>query len=221
MISTRRIATQLGIKNMRMWRVLKQEGVHPYHFRRAENLREEDRKFHRRMRTDEATFTRTEITNHRNLHVWNYENPLAVRETSFQHEFSINMWAGTINDQIIWPFELPRLLTQENVMFFCAETCLFRFLQLDGAQAHYAASVRQFINKELSKLDWQKRSSSTVSRFTGLTLLDYYFWGYMEQKVHGVPIATREQLKHRIDAAATEIGGKPYGSAKNNSKNVI
>lgn len=51
--------------------------------------------------TDEATFTRAGVTNHRNLHIWAAENPYAVRETTFQHEFSINVWAGIVDDLIL------------------------------------------------------------------------------------------------------------------------
>lgn len=109
-LSVRRIAIRLGISRMRVWRVLKKEGLHPYHYRRAQNLRDEDNvprlvfctwilRQHRLhpnflkeiLWTDEACFTRAGITNHRNLHIWAVENPYAVRETTFQHEFSINM----------------------------------------------------------------------------------------------------------------------------------
>ncbi|EZA60798.1 hypothetical protein X777_13787 [Ooceraea biroi] len=40
------------------------------------------------MWTDEATFTRGGIINHRNSHVWAHENPRTVREYRFQHEFT-------------------------------------------------------------------------------------------------------------------------------------
>ncbi|EZA53320.1 hypothetical protein X777_06399 [Ooceraea biroi] len=40
------------------------------------------------MWTDEATFTRGGIINHRNSHVWAHENPRTVREYRFQHEFA-------------------------------------------------------------------------------------------------------------------------------------
>jgi hypothetical protein len=55
------------------------------------------------LRIDEATFTRSGITNHRNAHLWLPETPYAVRPSSFQHEFSVNTWAGMIDDLLIGP----------------------------------------------------------------------------------------------------------------------
>lgn len=236
MLSVRRIAVRLGISKMRVWRVLKKEGLHPFHFRRAQNLRDEDSvprlvfctwilRQHRLhlnflrqiLWTDEATFTRAGITNHRNLHIWAAENPYAVRETTFQHEFSINMWAGIIDDLIIGPFELPNRLTQEVMLNFLRNdlpllledvpllTRRNMYFQLDGAPAHYALTVREYLNENYRR--WIGRGGPVAwpPRSPDLTPLDYYFWGYMKQKVYAVPIISRNQLKERIVAAAAEI----------------
>lgn len=52
--------------------------------------------------TDEATFTRSGITNHRNAHVWAVENSHVVWPT-FQHQFSVNVCAGMIDDLVFGP----------------------------------------------------------------------------------------------------------------------
>lgn len=162
-------------------------------------------------------FTRAGITNHRNLHIWAAENPFAVRETTFQHEFSINMWAGIIDDLIIGPFELPNRLTQEVMLnFLCNNLPLLledvpwltrrnMYFQLDGAPAHYALSVRQYLNENYRRWIGRGGPVARPPRSPDLTPLNYYYWGYMKQKVYAVPITSREQLKERINAAAAEI----------------
>ncbi|CAK1600423.1 unnamed protein product [Parnassius mnemosyne] len=141
-ISTRRIALQLGINHVQVWKILKKECLYPFHFRRVQNLHEPDYvgrsvfcswllrqrrlvpKFcDRILWTDEANFNRTGITNFRNLHLWMPEekNPLAVRPASFQIEFSINVWAGMISDYLIGPFILPSRLTGPAYLTFLQE----------------------------------------------------------------------------------------------------
>lgn len=108
-LSVRRISTRLEISRWTVWKILKKEGLHPYHLRRVQDIREPDnaarsvfcmwvtenmrRKpafLKRIMWTDEASFTRRGITNFRNLHLWMAENPHAVRPSTYQHEFSVN-----------------------------------------------------------------------------------------------------------------------------------
>jgi hypothetical protein len=50
--------------------------------------------------TDEVGFTRDGVFNFHG-HVWAKINPRATRETSFQHRFSINVWAGIVGDRLI------------------------------------------------------------------------------------------------------------------------
>lgn len=41
-LSVRRIALQLELSKWTVWRILKREGLHPFHFRRVQDLREPD-----------------------------------------------------------------------------------------------------------------------------------------------------------------------------------
>lgn len=56
--------------------------------------------FSRTLICDEAT---DEINNFHNENVWAFENPHDVREIYFQRRFSVNFWAGIINNEIIGP----------------------------------------------------------------------------------------------------------------------
>lgn len=234
--SVRRISIRLDIPRLTVWRILKKERLHPYHFRRAQHLLPIDGRARsifcswilRKQRhnpeflqkilwTDEATFTRAGITNYRNMHTWATENPHAVRVTAFQTQFSANIWAGIINDQIVGPFELPSRLTQESFLNFLQDslpellesiplaTRRGHWFQLDGAPAHFARMVRDYLQQNYPR--WIGRGGTVAwpPRSPDLTPLDFYFWGYMKQKVYAVEIQSREHLIQRIHEAATEI----------------
>jgi len=234
--SIRRISARLGVSKTSVWRILKKEGLHPYHFRRSHNLIFGDSparlvfctwllREHRRtvdflkhiLWTDEATFTRAGITNHRNAHIWAVENPHVIWPTTFQHQFSINVWAGMIDDLLIGPYVLPNRLNQDTFLEFLREilpvlleyvplaTRQVMWFQLDGAPAHFARSVRQFLNTHYPQWIGRGGRIAWPPRSPDLTPLDFYLWGYMKQKVYAVVIESREQLLDRIDIAAEEI----------------
>jgi len=79
------------------------------------------------------------------------------------------------------------------------------WFQLDGAPAHFARSVRQFLNTHYPQWIGRGGRIAWPQRSPDLTPLDFYLWGYMKQKVYAVVIESREQLLDRIDIAAEEI----------------
>lgn len=234
--SVRRIGNQLGLSKTKVWKILKREGLHPYHFTRVQELQENDPRArlafcswllrNSRMNvdfcksvlwTDEATFNRTGITNHRNLHTWSVENPRLTRPSSFQIQFSINLWAGIIDDLLIGPYVLPPRLTGDNFLEFLQEnlavlledvplaTRRVMWLQLDGAPAHYTSVVRQFLDNNYPKWIGRGGRVNWPARSPDLTPLDYYLWGHMKQKVYASVSNTREELMQKIESAAEEI----------------
>lgn len=64
--------------------------------------------------SDEVQFTKNGINNCHNYHVWALENPHAKRETAFQDNFSVNIWAGIIGNNLVSPFYLPDQLNGAN-----------------------------------------------------------------------------------------------------------
>jgi hypothetical protein len=56
-------------------------------------------------------FTRDEIFNSHNVHIWAHANPHAIREARHQTTFSIKVWAGIVGDRLIRPVRLPERLT--------------------------------------------------------------------------------------------------------------
>lgn len=120
--STRDAAAVFEVSDFYAWKVLKREGLHPFHFTRVQELMPQD--FAPRMAfcqwlrqnrqrnilwTDESTFTRVGLFNIHNAHYWTEENPRLARPDHFQHRFSVNVWAGLLGNQLLGPVFLDRL----------------------------------------------------------------------------------------------------------------
>ena len=68
--------------------------------------------------SDDAPFTREGIFNTHNAHMWAEENSHAIQCHVAQIRFSINVWAGIIEDHNIEPYLLSFRLTGRNYLFF-------------------------------------------------------------------------------------------------------
>lgn len=235
--SVRRIANTLGISKTSVWRILKMEGLYPFHFQRVQSLLEPDCQtrsafcswllrqnrlncnFYKLILwTDEASFNRSGINNGRNLHTWANANPLAVREASFQHQFSINVWAGMIGQHLIGPCILPHRLTGNAYLNFLREdfeelfdevdlqTRRAMWFQHDGAPAHSSRTVKAFLDERFPDR-WIGRGGPIAwpARSPDLTPLDYYLWGHMKQLVYTNTPSTLEELRNKVMAAADQI----------------
>lgn len=136
-ISTRKVANNLNISHVLVWRILHDYLLYPYHIQRVQALLPRD--FPLRVNfcqwflqkvtenplfdtkilfTDEASFTRNCIRNFHNNHFWAEENPHAIVESHHQVQFSLNVWAGIIGDYLIGPFFLPGRLNGRNYRRF-------------------------------------------------------------------------------------------------------
>lgn len=155
-ISTRAIASQIGISNTSVWRILHTNDMHPYHIQRVQLLEPadfaprltfarwylqmctRDRRFPSYiMFTDEATFTREGVFNSHNTHMWSEENPHATRTHAAQQRFSVNVWAGIVGNHLVGPYLLPQRLTGANYLCFLQEV-LPQLLD----DAHISAATR-------------------------------------------------------------------------------
>ena len=234
--STRKISRRLIIPQKRVNVIIKKEGLYPYHIQEVQRLQEGDyanrlifcqwirrhrRDLHRTLWSDEAQFTRDGINNSRNSHVWSRENPHAIRQSHSQHKFSINVWAGIINNKLIGPhfFEerlngnhylnflqnvLPNLLRDENANF------RGMYFQHDGAPPHFARAVSDFLNETYPNR-WIGRGGphSWPARSPDFNPLDFFFWGHLKNLVYEEEINTRDQLLQRIITSFQRIKNNP------------
>lgn len=234
--STRKIATRLGIPQKRVNVTLQKEGLHPFHVQEVQRLEPGDyanrllfcqwlsrhqRSLYRILWTDEAQFTRDGVNNSRNSHVWSLENPHAIRQSHSQHKFSINVWAGIINNKLIGPHFFAERLDGNQYLNFLQnilpglmqnENANVRglFFQHDGAPPHFARVVSEFLNITFPNR-WIGRGGPHLwpARSPDFNPLDFFFWGNMKNLVYSEEINTREQLLQRIINAFQEIKNNP------------
>lgn len=235
--STRKIANEVNACPTTVWNVLKENLLYPYHVQRVQALLPDD--YDRRMQwcqwfsnmsadnpnfsanilfTDEANFSREAIMNFHNTHIWSQENPHAITETRFQHQFSLNVWAGIIGDYLIGPYFLPQRLTGELYHQFIQNDLpgLLEDVPLrirtemwymhDGAPAHFALNVRQLLNARYQN-KWIGRGGPQPwpPRSPDINPLDYFLWGHLKELVYTTPIENVEDLRDRIIDASNTI----------------
>lgn len=226
--STRDAGRDLGISHVTAWNVLHEEGQHPYHFLRVQELIPTD--YEPRLRfcrwlveepgrkilwTDESTFSRVGLFNIHNAHWWSYENPRAVVPDHFQHRFSVNVWAGLIGQTVIGPVFLERLngetylqlleSVQEMLEDVPVAEIRDHFFQQDGAPAHYHREARAYLDATYPN-HWIGRGGPIAwpPRSPDVTPLDFFLWGRVKDLVYGHSgnnIRNVDELKTRIISA--------------------
>lgn len=147
-------------------------------------------------------------------------NPHGTYVKSYQHRFSVNIWAGIIGDLLLGPVLLPPHLNgttylafHENVLPLYLEDVPLAvrqgmWFQHDGAPPHFAFGVRQHLDV-LYPQRWIGRGGPFLwpARSPDLTPLDFYLWGHVKQIVYATPVDTTEELLARIILAFDEIRG--------------
>lgn len=236
--STRQAGRLFGISHMAVWRVLKNDNQHPFHYRRCQELNPLD--YEPRVAfsewllqdvtrnilwTDECTFTRRGLFNQHNRHMWAHENPMLMEEDSFQHRFSLNVWAGIIGPYILGPIFLRRLtgeayleflqvtlpqliidlLDTPNVPLAAASQIYY---QHDGAPAHFVLNVRRHLDEEYGTR-WIGRGGPVQwpARSPDLTPLDFFLWGRIKALVYddGNGPTNVNELRNKIISAFQQV----------------
>ncbi|GFT04312.1 uncharacterized protein TNCV_1928731 [Trichonephila clavipes] len=135
--STRSVANSVEVSHCSVWRILREQDMHPFHVQRVQTQQPED--YAPRVAfaqwylgkcatnplfpdevlfSDEASFKREGIFNTHNDHIWAVENPHAIRLRAAHIRFSVNVWAGIMGDHLIGPYLFPCRLTGLNYLLF-------------------------------------------------------------------------------------------------------
>ncbi|KRT83418.1 hypothetical protein AMK59_3313, partial [Oryctes borbonicus] len=146
------------------------------------------------------TFTCNGINNCRNTYVRDVENPHAVRRNHYQHRFSINVWAGLENSQLIGSFLLPNRLNGYDYLLFL-QNQLMELLE-EVPLPHLNRLIRKpldnvFENRWIGRggtIPWPPRSPDLN--------LDFYLWGVMKTMAYTNEIIDLDNLRNRVEAAA-------------------
>lgn len=175
--------------------------------------------------SDEATFTLNGEVNRQNCRYWAPENPHWIRENHTQWPQKLNVWAGIIGEQIIGPIFLQGSLTGERYLEMLRDDIVPAlavlypngedpdipneqvWLQQDGAPPHYALLVRQYLDQTFpgrwigrrGAMEWPPRSPD-------LTPLDFFFWGYLKDRVYVQKPDNLADLEAKIRQEIRNIG---------------
>lgn len=169
--------------------------------------------------TDEATFTSNGIVSSQNCRWWSFENPNFVIECRDQYSFKTNVLCGIVNNYLLGPFCFRENLKSGQYLEFL-NTELTDFLdelplnirenlwfQLDGAPIHSTVAIRDFLNQKFNGR-WIGRLSNHrwPARSPDLTPLDFFFWGYLKQKVYAErPFRNVDELENTIREKAMQV----------------
>lgn len=191
--STRVAVRHFGVSQFYVWNVLTTENLHPFHYRADPRARMSlcqwliEHPHENILWTDESTFTRAGMFNIHNEHWWARNNLHLIREYSHQIRFSVNVWAGIINDQLIGPIFIEGNLTGgtylgliQNVIPELLEDVPLAYLsnlyyQHDGCPAHYSRAVQEYLNMQFGDR-WIGRNGPVAwpPRRPDLTPLDFF-----------------------------------------------
>jgi transposase len=163
--------------------------------------------------SDEATFHVSGRVNRHAAVYWATENPHVVRSYT-KNSPKINVWCGVSSKRIFGPYFFQNNINGANYLEMLeefvdeiplgmAERCYF---QQDGAPAHYARPVKDFLDMQFpgrwigrgGPIDWPPYSPD-------LTPLDFWLWGMLKNVVYSSPISNIEELKLKIHEATSSI----------------
>ncbi|CAL1678200.1 unnamed protein product [Lasius platythorax] len=173
--------------------------------------------FYNFMFSDESTFKNNNVLNRHNCHYWSNVNPIWHRQIDNQHRWSVNVWCGIINGYLIGPYFFDGNVNGENFLEFLRNhlpqlledvdlhTRQRMWIQLDGAPPHYAAIVRNYLDREYNDR-WIGRHGPVAwpPRSPDMTSFNFFLWGYIKNVYEHAP-TTREDMMERIRVACRNI----------------
>ncbi|CAF3839089.1 unnamed protein product [Rotaria sp. Silwood1] len=234
-ISARRASLELNLDRSSLRRMIKELGLKPYRPQLLHALNEDDPDrrcefadiflnlladdsslLSRIVWTDEAIFKLNGHVNRHNCVYYAVENPHVII-TQEMNTPGITVWAGIWVGGVIGPFFFQdnitadsylKMLQNDIVPAIASEMDLEEIVYMhDGAPAHYAQSVRHFLDKTFPDrwigrrgwIDWPPRSPD-------LTPTDFFLWALIKERVYATKPRDLQALK---DAIITETQSLP------------
>ena len=233
--SIRNAALDLNLKKSSVHRIARKLKFYPYKisvthalkkqdkiarvtFARTMLLRvEEDMHYLRRIAfSDEATFHVSGVVHRHNVRIWARENPRAFQEYD-PNSPKINVWCGLTIDRVIGPYFFEGQTVNKEAYLNMLQTFAYPILtpidgiifQQDGSPVHWARIVRQSLNQTFPER-WIGRDGPTAwpARSPDITPLDFFFWGYVKERVFHEPVDNIDELKRRITTAIRSVNNQ-------------
>ncbi|KAL6421073.1 hypothetical protein ACFW04_013597 [Cataglyphis niger] len=224
--SKRHLAETLGFSRHLVHRILRQNGLYPYHFQRVQQLLPRDQE--PRINFCKGIFIHLFNVFFHNYLLWAEENPRVIRQHAFQYRWTINVWTGIIANRIVnnkftnyrslFPprltgevytnyleHQLPELL--EGIPL-CVRQQLI--LQHDKAPAHFLRQACNFLSAHYRD-KWKDQGGPIIwlTRSSDLNVLDYFVWGHIknlvEQRRNGTETEIREAILADFNTITPEM----------------
>lgn len=172
--------------------------------------------------SDESSFSLNGEVNRHNCRYWSDTNPHLIRETHTQRPQRLNVWAGILGNHIIGPLFIDGNLNGDKYLDMLQNDVTPLIIQAvrddpnlldneivfqqDGAPAHYAVQVREFLNHRFRD-HWIGRRGPTEwpARSPDLTPLDFFLWGHLKNKVYATQPTSLDDLRRKIVSECRRI----------------
>lgn len=171
--------------------------------------------------SDEAFITSAGILNRHNSRHWSKENPHMIypREQQGRFGFSVgvfilgskfkyHIYEGSLTaNRYLHILENPLAELYDDVPLAQLNQIYF---QQDGAPAHNAQLIRTYLDANFpgrwigthGPIRWPPRSPD-------LSVLDFFFWGYLENKIYSTNHRTMEDLRNATEQEFRNLQGRP------------
>lgn len=253
MTSVRQVSadTDVHVSKTTVHKILTLEGLHPYRPCQVQQLLPRDYgdrvafseraleellgDFENVLWTDEAIFSLTPNVSSLCGAVWRSQPP-HVTVPKPLHPQTVHVWSGFSGRLKMPPFFFESTVTGDAyhdmlathcIPFLCTHRSLSRTIfQQDGAAPHIAAKVKELLRSKFgSRVISRHFEFPWPARSPDLTPMDFFFWGYVKQKVYSRHIAQVADLKEAISTAIEEIDqdllGKVVASVPERLKKII
>uniref|UniRef100_A0A1B6G3J3 Tc1-like transposase DDE domain-containing protein n=1 Tax=Cuerna arida TaxID=1464854 RepID=A0A1B6G3J3_9HEMI len=165
--------------------------------------------------SDEVTFVLNGSVNRHNCRYWDNSNPHWKEESHTQHPQKLNVWAGIIGNQIVGPFFINGNLNGDSYLAMLQNEIIpdYKLLLVDNfiefisnkmARHHTLLSllentwIQYSLTGGLEAVEWPARSHD-------LSLLDFFLWGYLKDKVYRTKPQDLAHLRNLIVQEAQDI----------------
>lgn len=168
--------------------------------------------------TDESRVTSDGIFNRNNNHLWADVNPHQQVNRVYQGRFGFNVWVGLLANGVL-AYEIYdgnlnsevylNILERHIIDYMDAIPLRNRenlFFQHDGAPAHNAAVVVDCLNNNFRR-QWMGTNGPIrwPARSPDLTPLDFFFWGFLKNKIYLNRNDNIEELRENFEAAMRSV----------------